>query len=640
MRQEIVSWPAQIASSQKIRDVQISPDGSMILYQVQPFYRADRTLSNLWLAESAVSQSARPLTRGTFNDRSGVFHPDGRRIVFLSDRHNAGKGAILFLLALDDEDGDDLKPIPLSANFGRKGVQAFEISPNGEFIAFTSADEASHDKGTRGEEGNDARVVGGTGTQEGFSRLRLYSFSTGEIVTLEGVRKDRHVEAFCWSPNSSRLLYRLRQGRGPEFGETEVNFESILVKDSTQVPRCLGTYPRSPSGRNICTPSGLIASLQSYEPFNILDARTLFVHQEAAFVSGEVHRLYGVKEDAIRIVNAGIHPSAGGAIAVEVCSKTNTHIDIVFLENPTGAPITVFRTQGEAIWFGAWDAKMMVDEGQVSYVVAAVLSSGIRHEPPNVWTCRVSADGQEKSPRLQLSSHLQWLSKAPAFTTHIIRWQSSDGTLLDGIIRYPPGYHKSEGPRPTILFLHGGPYRRDIPGQGRGHEFAHAASRGVGVYDWADCESMVDEVIRRGLADPERLGVAGWSHGSSLLVAGGSLTAWGVTKTKNRFKAAIVGAGVSNWEGMVMDSGSPELETEIGQSAPWDCDGQERSIRKTSPIHCVAGVTTAVLILHGEKDERVPVGQAIGLWRGLKRRASERAKEAAQLVLYPREPHG
>lgn len=59
-----------------------------------------------------------------------------------------------------------------------------------------------------------------------------------------------------------------------------------------------------------------------------------------------------------------------------------------------------------------------------------------------------------------------------------------------------------------------------------------------------------------------------------------------------------------------------------------------------SPIHSVARVSTAVLILHGEKDERVPVGQAVGLWRGLKRKASERGKEAAQLVLYPREPHG
>lgn len=82
------------------------------------------------------------------------------------------------------------------------------------------------------------------------------------------------------------------------------------------------------------------------------------------------------------------------------------------------------------------------------------------------------------------------------------------------------------------------------------------------------------------------------------------------------------------------------LQAAIGQSAPWDHDGQEHSTRKTSPIHSVAGVETAVLLLHGEKDERMNVGQAIGLWRGLKRRASERGREGAQLVIYPREPHG
>lgn len=64
------------------------------------------------------------------------------------------------------------------------------------------------------------------------------------------------------------------------------------------------------------------------------------------------------------------------------------------------------------------------------------------------------------------------------------------------------------------------------------------------------------------------------------------------------------------------------------------------SKRKSSPIHEVAAVDTAVLILHGEKDERVPVGQSVGFWRGLKRKATERGKKTAELIVYPREPHG
>lgn len=134
---------------------------------------------------------------------------------------------------------------------------------------------------------------------------------------------------------------------------------------------------------------------------------------------------------------------------------------------------------------------------------------------------------------------------------------------------------------------------------------------------------------------------------------GGSLTAWGVTKTKNKFKAAVVGAGAVDWEGMVLQSASPELEvghasrvlklfrSELGLKMaisghdPW---GSKK--RKSSPIHEVAAVDTAVLILHGEKDERVPVGQSVGFWRGLKRKATERGKKTAELIVYPREPHG
>ncbi|GLB42140.1 putative WD40-like Beta Propeller Repeat [Lyophyllum shimeji] len=651
-------WPAQIASTQKVRDVRISPDGSMVLYQVQPFYKAVRSSSELWLARPDIPQSARPLTKGEFNDKAGVFHPDGQRVVFLSDRYNVGKSVHIYIIDLRR---DDAEPVLLSQNFGTKNVLAFEISPNGHFIAFTSHDDAiSEDKARKIEEKDDAEVFGGSEVTVGFARLRVYSFSTGMIWTLEGVGGDRHIEAYTWSPDSTRLLYRLRRGRGPEFAEQEVTLQSISVKDPCQTPCTLGIYPRSPSGQNIWTSSGHVVTLQSYEPSNILDARALFTHSidHLTSLAKGGQRLYGITEDAVRIVDAG------QGVGVEVCSDVDTNIDIVSFDEDTQElekRVTIFQTQQEAIWFGAWDAKRVVDDaGNVSYVFAAVLSSGVRHEPLNVWSRRVSDDGRELSPKLQLSSHLQWLADAPPINTEVMQWTTTDGVLLSGLIRYPPAYDVSHGPLPTVLFIHGGPYRRDIPdympyfcnwrellalegylvispnyrgSQGRGHEFAHAASQGIGAHDWPDCESMVDEMIRRGLADPGRLGVAGWSHG-------GSLTAWGVTKTKTRFKAAIVGAGVSNWEAMVTDSGSPELETEIGRSGPWDHDDPARSVRKTSPIHSVAGVTTAVLILHGKKDERVPVSQGIGLWRGLKRRAADRGREAAQLVLYPREPHG
>ncbi|KAG6865951.1 hypothetical protein C0991_010206 [Blastosporella zonata] len=103
--------------------------------------------------------------------------------------------------------------------------------------------------------------------------------------------------------------------------------------------------------------------------------------QQADFAGGELNRVYGIEEDAIRIVYAGIHPMAGPAVAVEVCSNVETHIDIAFMD--VGNPVTIFRTQDEAIWFGTWNVKMTFDEeGNVWYIVAAVLTLGICREPP------------------------------------------------------------------------------------------------------------------------------------------------------------------------------------------------------------------------------------------------------------------
>ncbi|KAK0203471.1 Alpha/Beta hydrolase protein [Desarmillaria ectypa] len=646
--------PSQIASSQKVRDISISPDGERVLYQVQQFYKsADHVLAELWLARTDVADSARQLTNGDFHDRAGVFHPfDSNVVLFLSDRWSPGKGGNIYSLRLTENE----EPTPLMVEPMKKGVQQFQISPDGKYIAFISAGD-----GPVREDRDDARRMG---DKRGLSHLFLLNPITGEVSSISRIRKDRHVESFTWSPDSKELLYRLREDRGSEAAEWEVLLERVSLV-SEDAPVTIDVYPRSPSGPNIWLSSDQILTLQNYEATNILDARTLYVRQ-GADKRALVRRLYGATEDAIRIVDMTDHsdPTSDGMIAVEIAADTDTRIDGISFSSSKDDEYEIhplFHTRDEAIWFGAWDAKRVHSATGVSYMFAAVLSSGIRHEAPNVWSVRVngkrcsakSLSGQ--GIRKRLSSHLQWLVEAPQIKTEVIRWKSKDGVELSGLVRYPPGIdQRCACALPTILFLHGGPYRRDVPdympyfcnwremlasagylvispnyrgSQGKGHAFAHAAAHGIGAFDWPDCESMVHEVVACGLADPDKLAVAGWSHG-------GSLTAWGVTQTKTMFKAAIVGAGVSNWESMVMEAASPELEGALGGISPWK--GRER---KESPVQRAAGVTTAVLILHGEKDERVSLSQGIGLYRSL-RRTEGPCKDRVEMVVYPREPHG
>ncbi|KAJ7646932.1 Alpha/Beta hydrolase protein [Roridomyces roridus] len=639
---------ARIAAAGKVREIRLSPDGTHVVYQYQHQYRISAsTEADLWVAKTDVPGSARLLVSGGCYNGGADFHPDGRRIIFLSDRATPGKKGTLFAVDIDDR-GE-----PEEMATGCR-VQSFDISPDGARIAFLSPAPAPEEHTLRVKQKYDATVYS---EKVGLARIMLYDLATKETSPVKGIREDMQVESFTWSPDSKELLYRLRENKGVEYSEMPILVERIAIDEENPVPVHVATYPRSPAGQSLWLGSGHIADLQNYIPTNILDARTLFVHRLGEpFTDGATTRLYGETEDAVRIVNMDTSGSGEGFIAIEVCNDVDTHMDVVVCSaDGARTTLTIFETDDDAIWFSAWDAKRVVDptSGDVSYIFAAILSSAIRHEPPNAWTIRVDINGRLRNARKVVVPR-EMARRRAASQTEVVHWNAEDGTRLSGIVRYPPGYEG--GKLPTFVFLHGGPYRRMIPdympyfcqwrellawsgylvicpnyrgSQGRGHQFGYAANLGVGMTDWADCDSMADEMIRRGVADPDRLAVGGWSHG-------GSIAAWGITETKTRYKAAIIGAGVTDWENMVLESGSPELEMAIGQRLPWD----EAPKRRISPVHAVSGVDTAVLILTGEKDERVPSGQSIGFWRGLRRHATPRGQKAVELVMYPRETHG
>ena len=157
---------------------------------------------------------------------------------------------------------------------------------------------------------------------------------------------------------------------------------------------------------------------------------------------------------------------------------------------------------------------------------------------------------------------------------------------------------------------------------GYGQEFRHANRGDFGGKDFADLMTGVDHVIGLGIADPEQLGVMGWSYG-------GYMTAVAITKTK-RFKAASVGAGVSNLisysgryfgPGLLSDYLGPLLD-------------KEALFRERSPIFHIKGVQTPTLIQHGELDTNVQVEQGYELYHALKAQ-----KSIVQMVVYRQMDH-
>ena len=163
-------------------------------------------------------------------------------------------------------------------------------------------------------------------------------------------------------------------------------------------------------------------------------------------------------------------------------------------------------------------------------------------------------------------------------------------------------------------------------GLGHGHDFAARVAGEVGIGDWSDVKAGIELLVAEGVADPDRLGIGGWSQG-------GYMTAWAVGQTA-MFKAGIMGAGVSDWGMMTATSDLPHFEMMLGGSADWEGVGPHRH-DALSPISFAGGVTTPVLVLHGEKDDRVPVGQGRYFAQALRERGTP-----YELVVYPREPHG
>ncbi|HEX7021191.1 MAG TPA: prolyl oligopeptidase family serine peptidase [Gemmatimonadaceae bacterium] len=158
-----------------------------------------------------------------------------------------------------------------------------------------------------------------------------------------------------------------------------------------------------------------------------------------------------------------------------------------------------------------------------------------------------------------------------------------------------------------------------------GEKFMRGNIPDWGGGDYRDIMSGVDALIKRGIADPDKLAVQGWSYG-------GYMTCWIVSQT-DRFKAAMMGAGLSNLSSMYNTTDIPAYLGGFFKGIP--SKATMALYDERSGITFADRVTTPLLILHGASDERVPIGQPMEFYRALKDRG-----KTVELVFYPREGHG
>ena len=215
----------------------------------------------------------------------------------------------------------------------------------------------------------------------------------------------------------------------------------------------------------------------------------------------------------------------------------------------------------------------------------------------------------------------------------VVTWQSEDGTQIEGILITASDMDESK-PHPLLVVVHGGPswaafatptsnlyypYEQFVErgfilldvnyrgSSGYGDSFRKLNFRNLGIGDYEDVISGVDMLVRKGLADKERVGIMGWSQG-------GYISAMCATYS-NRFRAVSVGAGISNWYTYYVNTDITPFTRHYLGDTPWN---DPEIYSKTSPITYIHRANTPTLIQHGDQDPRVPYPNAKELYRGLK----------------------
>ncbi|MFT4038700.1 MAG: S9 family peptidase [Thermomicrobiales bacterium] len=592
--------------------VAIRPDGAQVAYEVGALgRREEHPLSAIWL--TGPERAPRQLTAGEAEDTAPRWSRDGAALYFLSDRAKRGTAQ---LYRIDPAGGEaerltDWEP----------GVAGYTPLPDGR-VALLAIDPDTEEDTARKERRDDAEVYG---EHWPLQRLRLLDPATREITTVEGIG-ERHVVEVAPARDGRRLA--LIVWPTSELDNMTERGEILLLDldEAGVAPRAVaaltaggGDLRWGPGDASLFYNAHLLPGMQGGQGIFQLDLGTGTTRTLA-------HELDSCPSE--------LRTDATGEPVVLLLDHLTSWL--TRLDLPSGQPLLLTDFPGEI------DDFSVSDDGHT-----IAFTGSTRNALGEVWMTRAGSAPKRVTTLNPELADIAFGAQEP------IQWTAPDGLEIEGLLILPPGATRADGPFPLMTLVHGGPYWRYadtlqlmplrwgqwlatagyavlLPnprgGSGRGHAFANTVAGAVGMEDWRDILAGVDYVVEEGIADPERLGIGGWSQG-------GFMTAWAVGQTR-RFKLGIMGAGVSDWGMMTATSDLPHFELMLGGSAPWDGPGPHRHAA-LSPISFADRVTTPLLILHGAEDARVPVSQGTFMAQALRARDIP-----CELVTYPREPHG
>ena len=603
-----------------VRDPQISPDGAWVAYTVTAIDSAkDKSDNDVWMTSWDGATTLR-LTSSAESESAPRWSPDGRYLAFLSGRQE-GKGAQIWLL--DRRGGEAQRVTQL-----RGGVSEFAWSPDSKKLVLVvdeetdsvlKKDTAEHKtpKPIVIDRYNFKRDVAGyLGSKR--SHLSLFDVETKKTETLTSGLDDDGTPS--WSPDGRMIAFV----RGPVAEPERSRDDDVFVIEARAgaTAKRLTNFIGPDGGRPAWSPDGKwLAFFRGDEP----------------------------KYQAYSLSKLAIVPSDGSAPARVVTEA---------LDRPLSN--AQFSADGKSVYVLLSDdreqqlARVRVADGAVERLISGkrVVSSYSTSAAGKVVVLTSTPDRSgevyawENGALRQLSHQNDSVfAQLQLGTTEGFSSKSKDGTEVHGVLVRPA--NASSGKLPLILYIHGGPNGQDSYSFSFDREFfaangyavlsvSYRGSSGRGsayqkaiFADWGDKEVMdligaVDEAIRSGVADGDRLGIGGWSYG-------GILTDYTIATTP-RFKAAVAGAGSALQLSMYgTDQYITQYNQEIGP--PWK--SQDLWIKISYPFFHADRIKTPALFMGGSADFNVPIIGGEQMYQALRSLGIP-----TELVIYPGQFHG